>query len=285
MAPFGFERQSGKRILRFGRHTISIRHEKAQRDIVDRALDEWIPLKGTAAGKKCFILATGPSVNEQDMTKLAGRDCFSISNFFLHKDIHVIKPKFHFFAPYHHPLILENYIDWLRMADSQLPSETNIVLSLASRSMVSQYGLFTKRKIYYLALGGEDVQTNPTHRVADPRTVPVMAFPVVDWLGYAEINLIGLDMNRLMDYGKEMRNFYTEDPRKNASDASGWGGIITDLRNELAAFEQFSFFNEYFTKKKVKLFNLSPDSWLTFIEKRDFNTLLEEYHANSGCNS
>ncbi len=74
MAVFEYERQSGRRILRFGRHTVSIHHTKVPRENADPVLDEWISLKGIAAGKKCFLLATGPSVNDQDLTKLAGKE-------------------------------------------------------------------------------------------------------------------------------------------------------------------------------------------------------------------
>ena len=109
-------------------------------------------LKGLGKGKRAFILATGPSVNEQDLTKLEGEDCFSVSNFFLHKDINIIRPKLHFFAPYHEPLILENYIQWLNMADEKLPEDTNIVLALSNKYIKEKYNLFPNRKIYYLDL-------------------------------------------------------------------------------------------------------------------------------------
>src|SRR5262245_2341778 len=86
------------------------------------------PFKGQGKGKRAFLLTTGPSIKIENLKLLEGEDCFSVSNFFLHEDISLIKPKFHFFAPYHPPLVLDNYIEWLQQADKQLPSETGIFL-------------------------------------------------------------------------------------------------------------------------------------------------------------
>ena len=55
-------------------------------------------LKDTAKEKVGFLLATGPSINKLDLTKLEKYDCFSLSSFFLHKDLSIINPKYHFFV-------------------------------------------------------------------------------------------------------------------------------------------------------------------------------------------
>jgi hypothetical protein len=39
----------------------------------------------------------------KNLKPLAGEDCFSISNFYLHNDIQTINPAFHGFTPYHEP--------------------------------------------------------------------------------------------------------------------------------------------------------------------------------------
>ena len=44
------------------------------------------------------MIATGPSLEMDDLDGLSGEDCFGISNVFLQKYIQNIKPKFHFCA-------------------------------------------------------------------------------------------------------------------------------------------------------------------------------------------
>ena len=106
-------------------------------------------LEGAGYGKRAFLLATGPSINKEDLTLLEGEDCYSVSNFFLHKHINIIRPKIHFFAPYHKPLTLESYIEWMKLAHKQLPKETCIALSQTTKNQVEQYNLFTKRNVFY----------------------------------------------------------------------------------------------------------------------------------------
>lgn len=234
-------------------------------------------LKNARIGKRAFVLATGPSIKQQDLSKLQGEDCFTISNFFLHKDIEKIKPIFHFFAPYHEPLEVNNFVEVWRMADEKLPSETNVVLGMASKNMVEKYNLFSKRKIYYIDLRGmKKVRTDLEKGIMAPQTGPIMMLPVLDYMGYKEINLIGCDMTMLKQYGGTVENFYEVDPRKHATDASSWSGIIEELRNQLKVMEQFQMYKDYFKKKKVSFRNLSKESWIDFIDKVDYNKVVEE---------
>jgi len=62
-----------------------------------------VQLKDKHLGERCFILATGPSIQEQDLTVLEGELCIAVSHFFLHKDIKRISPRYHVLAPYHPP--------------------------------------------------------------------------------------------------------------------------------------------------------------------------------------
>ena len=39
-------------------------------------------------------------------------------------------------------------------------------------------------------------------------------------------------------------------------------------------FKQFKKYADYFKKQNIKFYNLSPVSWLSFIEKKDFYEVL-----------
>lgn len=242
-----------------------------------------ILLKNKASRKRCFVLATGASIKKQNLKMLAGEDCYSISNFFLHEDIKEINPKFHFFAPYHKPLILENYVDWMRMADKYLPEKTEMVLCDSNEYLVREYNLFPKRKIHYLHFGSIDIPVNTdiTKSIKAPQTGPIMMLPVMDYLGYKEIYLVGQDMNRIASYGGTTPNFYSKAPRKNATNGEQWVDIIPEMERTLVMFRQFKEYADYFSAKGIGFYNLSPISWLSFIEKRDFNTVLRGKNEKS----
>ncbi len=230
------------------------------------ALYENIELKGQGRSRRAFLLATGPSLKLEDLTLLAGEDCFSLSNFFLHKDLGVARPKYHFFAPYHKPLILENYIDWLREADSKLPTETGIFLGHCGLPLVEEYNLFLNRKVCYLYFSeaasrkGVDL----TRPVLTPQTGTIMILPVLFYMGYSEIYLLGCDHTVLRDYGGVVKNFYSEnlDPRTNATNGKCWTDIVRAHQSSMNVFIQYEFYKNLMDDQEVNIWNLSKDSWL-----------------------
>lgn len=233
--------------------------------------------KNTAKGKRAFVLATGPSIKQEDIRILEGEDCFSISNFFLHEDLNIINPKFHFFAPYHEPLILENYIDWLKEADQKLPASTSIVLGHKTKEMVEKYGLFPNRKVYYLFLEGMfSGNYNITKPIMSPQTGPIMMLPWLMYMGYSEIYLLGCDNTILRDYGKSTTNFYPKEKevRENATSGNNWPDILTTLGYVTRMFEHYEYYSQSAHKNNIKIVNLSQDSWLDTFEKDTLDNVL-----------
>lgn len=226
-------------------------------------------LKNIANGKRAFLIATGPSIKSENLKLLKGEECFSISNFFLHEDINLVEPKVHFFAPYHKPLILEEYINWLKKADEILPESTSIALGHETKDIVDEHGIFKKRKIYYIYLGipyNEDVDI--TKPILSPQTGPLMIIPFLLYMGYKEIYLLGCDHNMLRDYGKTVEHFYkrSDDIRSNAADDLAWFDIIKHHDASKNIFVQYLYYKKIIEKKgnKTKIINLSKNSWLKF---------------------
>lgn len=239
-------------------------------------------LKNIGSGKRAFLLATGPSIKEQNLKLLAGEDCFSISNFFLHIDINIINPKIHFFAPYHEPLILENYINWLKQADEILPKDTKICLGHTTKKIVEKYSLFPNREIFYIYL--TKVKPNKlfsidlTGPIMGPQTGPLMIIPVLLYMGYKEIYLVGCDHTVLRDYKKTINNFYSKekDLRINSTDENSWEDIITSHKGSMNIFVQYRIYKSIAEKKGVKIINLSSDTWLDIFPILNFNNFFKK---------
>lgn len=237
-------------------------------------------LENTGKSKRAFLIATGPSLKMDDLSALSGEDCFGISNFFLHKHIQNIKPKFHFFAPYHEPISLESYVEWLEKADKILPPETNIFLGDATYDLVNKYKLFQKRKVFYLYLSGFPAthKVDITKPVLAPQTGPIMALPVLLYMGYSEIYLLGCDHTEMRDYKKTVNNFYdpSTDIRKTTSDAYDvWNdGIIINLLSTANVFKQYVFYKKILRERDVRIINLSRDSWLDLFESDSLKNII-----------
>jgi hypothetical protein len=239
-----------------------------------------IELKNKGKGKRAFLIATGPSIKKQNLALLKGEDCFTVSNMFLHDDIKKINPKFHFFAPYHKPLILSNFVGWLRQADKKLPKNTKIFLGTESEKMVKKYKLFKNREIFYLKKGSNysRKRVDLTKTIMPYSSVPLMVLPVLIYMGYKEIYLVGCDNNRLKDYssGKAQHFFEnSKDFRKNASSGKIWSGgiikILISFRNNLC---QYLFYANLAKKNyETKIFNLSDESWIECFNKKKFDKI------------
>jgi hypothetical protein len=235
--------------------------------------------KNCSSGKRAFLLATGPSIKLEDLKFLEGEDCFSLSNFFLHEDLDIIRPKFHFFTPYHEPLILDNYIDWLKEADCRLPVSTNIVLGHKTEEIVSKHRLFADRKVYYLFLEGMfSGNFDITKAIMSPQTGPIMILPWLLYMGYSQIFLIGCDHSILRDYGKTTANFYPKEKevRTNATSGNNWPDVVTTLGYVSRMFEHYEYYRQTAEKSGKQIINLSQDSWLDIFKKDKLADVLKK---------
>jgi hypothetical protein len=59
-------------------------------------LDRYKRLENKYQGNRCFVIGNGPSLNKQDLTKLADEYTFTCNLFYLHRQFNIIKPKFYF---------------------------------------------------------------------------------------------------------------------------------------------------------------------------------------------
>lgn len=221
--------------------------------------------KNSGKGKRAWVLATGPSLKDVDLSMLKDEDCFSVSNFFLHKQLTDLKLKAHFFAGYHSPLEKGNFINWLRNADERLPKATEIFVSIADKKMIEENGIFRERNIFYLAIGSRRFGNIDCEKLVPViQTGPQMIVNLLLYAGYKEIYLMGCDHNTLKNYGDVVENFYLPELelRKNATSGAGWLPIVVHLQTQVRVFEIYEALK--LNNPHVSIYNCSPISWLRF---------------------
>ncbi|OHX65695.1 hypothetical protein [Flammeovirga pacifica] len=249
---------------KFFEHFSSYQFKKfKQKDLIE----ENSLLKNTKKGKRCFLIATGPSLKLEDLNLLKGEDCYTISNAFLHKSIKEINPIAHFFAPYHKPLVLENYKDWLKKSDEILPENTIIVTGHKNLEYFSPFEVFPNRDIKYLYFSRHtDKFLDITKPIIPPVTGPQMMIPYLLYLGYEKIYLLGCDSTIMRDFKKaSINHFYDtkkEDIRKNASDKNSWGNSVEQFESQLNQFKLYEYFAKQLKGGNQTIINLSKDSWI-----------------------
>lgn len=226
----------------------------------------------TKESSSCCIVATGPSIKDIDLESQKNSDFFTVSNAFLHEKIEAINPKIHFFAPYHAPLIFEEYIDWLRKADSILPKQTKICLSTRSYDHVKDHNIFSCREIIFVNFQKSLITRNLhlNKPIMSPQSIPIMALQVALALKYKKISLAGCDHNSLKYFGESVEHFYTKSSelRSNSSDGDLWGrGLESHLKFNLNLIKQYKMLKNLANKNHVTIVNLSKNSFIDIFPK------------------
>lgn len=246
--------------------------------------------KNIHKGERCFILASGPSITQQELSVLEGETCIAVSHFHLHKDIRTIKPKYHVLAPSHPPFTFndsgkyfsdfkEKYADMdvtYFLGDNSFP--------YSFRKLVQTHPELSVNNAYYLNyepgfdIDEENYSQNNiwdiSKTVFSPRTVIYSALQVAGYMGFSEIYLLGCDHDYLNDTKRTTNHhFYKEEAG------------ISD-KEHLDAFSSEKWFYEYYMRwkhyrlmrmaleeKGCKVYNATRGGMLDVFERVEFETL------------
>jgi len=242
-------------------------------------------------GQRCFVLATGPSIQKQDLRVLKGEKCIGVSMFHLHEHIDIIKPIWHVLAPPHPPFkfdTVKKIIDssWERYKDF---NEINFMLGSFEYEysylnyLTTQQNEFLKRfrdSVYFInynkakVLSEKNFDREEMWNIEENpfllRTVIYSAIQLANYLGFKEIILLGCDHDYLYDINRiENHHFYSEE--QGFSD-----------RENLSAFDRERWFFEYYNRwkdyrlmrrylalKGVKIINATEGGMLDVFPRRN----------------
>src|SRR5689334_6790467 len=161
-------------------------------------------LRGRHAGRRCFILCTGPSVRTQNLRRLAGELVIGVSSAYLHPDYGSFRPAYHCVPHMTFGIFTErDAVRWLRDMDEHI-GQAELILSDEQRDLVEAHHLMAGRSVHYLSLQG-DVPTPKSGSIPDltrpvprPQSVPIMALMVALYMGCREIYLLGTDHDHFL---------------------------------------------------------------------------------------
>jgi hypothetical protein len=255
----------------------SILKEIETKEIVDPILETNQGLNNSVGDNKtCYILACGPSINEMDLSKLIGRDCISVSNFFVHPLYKKIQPKYHVFAPTHDPITEEQYNTWIADFQVRTPFEIMVFMSIVDKSMTDKVNKVSKIKRYYYELSNKMPDLFEKIELDKPmpsiQTVVHIAIYIAISLGYKEIRLLGVDHNWILSHGKST-HFYEEN--ESELNNKGYVEYNNDMDWELQLQSNLNLWKVYksinkFIKSDIKIINNTENSLLDVFPKELF---------------
>jgi hypothetical protein len=235
-------------------------------------------LKDRHVGHRCFILGAGPSVKEQDISKLEGEFVISVSNTFVHPDFSRIKPRYHALPPLlkgHGRLHSEgDFAGWLRAMETAT-GDAEMFMHIGDRGMVEKNGLFKNRIIHWVeySVARDENFDAPINLMCVPPvwSVSELALTVAVYLGFDKIYLVGIDhdwFNGVLVYFYDHTKEHAMRPDQ--SDLS-FADSEFQMRRHADIFKKYKYL--YSMKKNIYNANANPRHYLDVFPKVDFDSL------------
>lgn len=170
----------------------------ASRQAMDKVQTE---CRDIEKGNRCFIVGTGSSINQQDLTLLQGEIVIGVSGLFHHDAIQEIRPKY-----YVNPPIFKSHrsihgeaplVEKLHAMDSALREiRPTYFFDVSDQETLNRYALFQNQKIIwknYLPWNGDEISQIDLRKMPNIKSVSESAIQIALFLGFDKIYLLGFD--------------------------------------------------------------------------------------------
>lgn len=244
-----------------------------------------VELKNSEKGKRCFIIGTGSSIKEQDLTLLKDEIVMGVSGLFMHKDIEIFKPKYYVLSPvfeYHKHYSDENsYVNWLSAMEQTLDKDTIYFLSDLDKPYLEKYKLFKDKKIVFQTYSPytekDEIKDIVLSEFPNIWSVSESAIQIALYLGFEEIFLLGFDhdwFNGAFVHfnGKEYLKYSSSNLKK---DIIIKHGIDSELQMRRHAFIFNKYKKLYSLKQNIYNVNYNKNSYVDTFPKIEYEKLFQ----------
>ena len=240
-----------------------------------------IDLKNIHMDKRCFIVGTGPSIKDQDLTLLKDEIVIGVSGLFNHKDISILQPNYYVLAPvfeYHLQYNkADQYISWLKAMDNTLSDDVVMILHIGDKKYVEEYNIFSNKKIYwdnYIPWHGDEIKEIDLAAIPDIYSVSETAIHVALYLGFKEIYMLGFDHNWFeglhVYFDDKEYNKYFENTGKKSAEKFGFDSEFQMLRHA-KIFNKYK--KLYALKKNIYNANADQNNYVDTFPKVKYESL------------
>lgn len=216
--------------------------------------------KNAYIGKRCFIVATGPSLKIEDLDKLYLNKeyCFSMNKIFLSFDKTCWRPDFYVADD---ALVIEQ--------NAEVIDQLNVKNMFISDAYKGKFNKNILRYHLYMKKNNEEVYFSEdlSHVCVCGCTVTYSILQFAIYMGFKEIYLLGVDFN-YFGRGTVGNHFYKEEDKKNS-----WICLDDNLKAYMCA-------KEYAEKHNIKIYNATRGGKLEVFERVNFDEVTSIGNAN-----
>lgn len=239
--------------------------------------DEWLAsAKDRHKGDRCFILATGPSLNKVDLTRLKGEICFGMNGIYkLAEEIDITY--FVYVSNWywkHHLEGLKNVRCHRRFIPSSIPELASDVPTTWLNTVLPKY--YSRLRSPLIVPAG--FSCNPERYIFAGGTVLYLCLQLAYYMGFETVIILGLDHSyrKGEDHLARRHAGYMHQVKQQDTAHFDKDYVPADIKYhvDLATMERgYEIANKIFIKDGRKVLNASPGTHLDIFETVDYESL------------
>lgn len=218
------------------------------------------PYKNKFAGRSIYIVLNGPSVSNQDLSVLQGKDIMFVNRGFKHPLYAQLQPKFHVFVD---PKMLSGEWDvaWIDEIQAMVPDITFVMP--VEWYFAEKFQPYIKRGVPILWIrSGVGLRCTG---------VSGECFSTAMFLGYKDIYFTGFDGNGIAyELVKRSSHFYGVNEENLLKDSNNY---IVDLYMHSRHLHDLRRFSRMAKKKNVNIYNVTDGGIMDMFERKKFEDI------------
>ena len=228
-------------------------------------------------GERCFVLATGPSIQRLDLSCLDREFCIATSEFFRHPDYKTIKPQYYVRNPIHEPFTSEDFARATSALLGRSHGQETFFFGLSDRPyLLDLEKVPDTSRINFLSYSLQSYFPEELlicRPLPSPASVAITATWIAMYMGFSEIYLLGCDYNKVWTWKDEEslkpNHFYNDKPILGFEPED----IEAAMLNTIEIRRKFKITLEIAKRNKCRIYNASPKSKLDVVPKAKLEEL------------
>lgn len=221
-------------------------------------------LKDKHAGERCFILGTGPSLRDVDLSFIKNEIVFGVNFFYKSDIINEIKPQYYCL---YDDIFHGKNIDDTRDVFDKLPETTFFVRTKTFKSF-KQHG-FLNGNIYFQSCNvfqhGDYIKVDMTKNMTAPYNVVLGCIQTAIYMGFKEIYLLGCDYNSFASL--KVEHFYDN---KSHDVPSRQRSLGTEMKEYTMVTYHHYALEKYAKQNNIRIYNITNNSLLDAYERKNY---------------
>lgn|GEM_PF-2428065 len=222
-------------------------------------------------GKRCWIVGNGPSIGRQDLTLLENEITFVVNRFIHHEQAEAINPTFY--------VIVDPKFgagtwgaDFVNQVEERLPN-VEMIIGFDGEKFLNARGLLVAHRRHVIRPNqlfcfGYPYEIDLTRGIPGMDNVTKCAISTAVYMGFSEINLLGIDGNGLLISADS--HFYGHVPGPETQE-----GLERALASASMSMRSWRSITGYLGHRGVELVSRNPESVMTSLPYRPYEEAFE----------